>query len=71
MERRQHKSLDSLKLFFEAKQITLEKVLFSVLDGTSAIGGKERGLQRRMQHSPFSIYVNCCNQKQKVPRYAG
>ena len=71
MERRQHKPLDTWKLFFKAKQITLEKVLFSPFDDVSAIGGNKWGLQRRIQHSPFEIYVNCCNEKLKVLRYAG
>ena len=33
----------TLKLFFKAKQITLKNVLFSVLDGTNAMSGKEGG----------------------------
>ena len=38
--------MDTLKLFyFEVKQITLEKVLFSVLDGTNAMSGSERELR--------------------------
>ena len=45
----QHKSW-TLKLFFDAKQIILERVLFSVLDGTNAMSGKEGGLQRRIRH---------------------
>ena len=54
--------MNTLKLFSEAKQIILERVPFSVLDGTNAMCGKERGLQRRIQHySPFIIYMNCCN----------
>ena len=54
--------MNTLKLFSEAKQIILERVPFSVLDGTNAMCGKEQGLQRRIQHySPFIIYVNCCN----------
>ena len=50
--------MDSWKLLFEAKQITLEKVLFIVLDGTNAMSGKQGGLHRKIQHySPFNIYV--------------
>ena len=43
MERRQNKIMVTLKLFFKAKQITLKNVLFSVLDGTNAMSGKEGG----------------------------
>ena len=75
--------MNTLKPFFEAKQIILERVLFSVLDGINAMSGKEGGFQRRIRHySPFNIYVNCRNhrfsplfssyhEKQKVLKYAG
>ena len=56
--------MNTLKLLFEAKQIILERVLFSVLDDTSAMSGKEGGLQRRIRHySPFNIYVNSRNHR--------
>ena len=54
--------MNTLKLFFLANQIILERVLFSALDGTNAMSGKEGGSQRRKQHySPFNIYMNCRN----------
>ena len=54
--------MNIMKLFFEAKQIILERVLFSALDGTNAMSGKEGGLQRTIHHySPFNIYLNCRN----------
>ena len=53
---------NTLKMFFGAKQIILERVLFSVLDGTNTMSGKVGGLQRRIQHySPFNVYANCRN----------
>ena len=56
--------MNTLKLIFEAKQIVLERVLFSVRDGTNAMSGKEGGLQRRIRHySPFKMYVNCRNHR--------
>ena len=55
---------NTLKLFFEAKQIILERLLFSVLDGPNAMSCKEGGLQMRIQHySPVNIYVNCHNHR--------
>ena len=56
--------MNTLKLLFEAKQIILERVLFSVLDDTNAMSGKEGRMQRRIRHySPFNIYVNSCNHR--------
>ena len=53
--------MKTLKLFFEAKQIIIERVMFSVIDGTNAMKGKKGGLQKRIHYSPFNIYANCCN----------
>ena len=54
--------MDTLKLFFETKQITPEKVLFKIHDGTNVMSDKEGGLQRRTGHySPFNIYMICHN----------
>ena len=56
--------MDTIKLFFMAKQITLKKVTFSVLDGTNSMSGKKTGLQRRIRHySPHNIYINCRNHR--------
>ena len=56
--------MNTLKLFCEAKQIILEGVLFSVLDGTNAMSGKEGRLQRRIRYySSFNIYINCRNHR--------
>ena len=40
------------------------RVLFSVLDGTNAMSGKEGGLKRSIRHySLFNINVNCRNHR--------
>ena len=38
--------MNTLKLFFETTQTIHERVLFSLLDGTNAMSGKEGGLRR-------------------------
>ena len=37
---------DVIKNFFLAKSIKLDKIIFSVLDGTNSMSGKNTGLQR-------------------------
>ena len=50
--------------FFLAKNIKLDQILFSVLDGNNAMSGKKNGLQRRRRNfSPFNIYINCRNHR--------
>ena len=56
--------MDIVNQFFLAKNIKLDKILFSVLDGTNAMSGKKNGLQRRIRNfSPFNIHVNCRNHR--------
>ena len=52
---------ENFEAFFDAKQIIIERVMFSVTDGTNAMKGKKGGLQMRIHYSPFNIYANCCN----------
>ena len=56
--------MDIVNQFFLAKNIKLDKILFSVLDGTNAMSGKKNGLQRRIRNfSPFNIYIKCRNHR--------
>ena len=56
--------MDVIKKFFAAKSIKLENLMFSVLEGTNAMSGKDTGLQRRIRfYSPFNIYINCRNHR--------
>ena len=43
--------MDVMKNFFLAKSIKLDKIMFSVLDGTNSMSGKNTGLQRRISPS--------------------
>ena len=53
--------MNTLKLFFEAKQIILERVLFSVPGGTNTMSGKQGGLQRRILHySLTTLFTFTC-----------
>ena len=46
--------MDIIKNFFLAKSIKLDKIMFSALDGTNSMGGKNTGLQRRIRfYFPF------------------
>ena len=48
--------MDIIKNFFLAKSIKLDKIMFSVLDGTNSVSGKNTGLQRRIRfYSPFNM----------------
>ena len=54
--------MDLMKKFFIAKGVNVEKIIFTVWDGTKTMSGKKLGLQRRIQNeSPHNIYLNCCN----------
>ena len=56
--------MDVIKQFFEVKNIKVENIFFSVLDGTNAMSGKKSGLQRRIRHySTFNIFINCRNHR--------
>ena len=51
--------MDVVNQFFLAKNIKLDKILFSILDGNNAMSGKKNGLQRRIRiFSPFNRYIN-------------
>ena len=44
------------------KKIDKTKICFSSLDGTNAMSGERKGLQRCIRHvSPFAVYMNCRN----------
>ena len=56
--------MDVIKNFFLAKSIKLDKIMFSVLDGTNSMSGNNSGLQRRIRfYSPFNMYINCRNHR--------
>ena len=56
--------MDIVNQFFLAKNITLDKMLFSVLDGTNTMSGKKNGLERRIRNfSLFNIYINYRNHR--------
>ena len=56
--------MDTVNQCFFAKNIKLDKIHFSVLDGANAMSGKYNGLQRRIRNfSPFNIYINCRNHR--------
>ena len=47
-------------MMFHEKNIDKTRIRFSGLDGTNAMSGDKKGLQRRIRHvSPFAIYMNC------------
>ena len=49
--------MDAVNQFFLAKNIKLDKIFFSVLDGTNAMSGKKNGLQRIRNFLPFKMYI--------------
>ena len=54
--------MNELERMFVEKKIDKTKIRFSGLDGTNAMSGERKGLQRRIRHvSPFAVYMNCCN----------
>ena len=62
------KTADALFLmienFLQQKHLDIEKMMFSGLDGTNAMSGERKGLQRRLRHaSPFNVYLNCRNHR--------
>ena len=49
---------------FLEKGIDKTKIRFSCLNGTNAMSGERKGLQRHIRHkSPFAIYMNCRNHR--------
>ena len=49
---------------FLEKGIDKTKIRFSCLNGTNAMSGERKGLQRHISHkSPFAIYMNCRNHR--------
>ena len=51
-----------IESMFLEKGIDKTKIHFSGLDGTNAMSGERKGLQRRIRHvSPSAIYTNCRN----------
>ena len=51
-------------MFVEKKIIDKTKIRFSGLDGTNAMSGERKGLQRCTRHvSPFAVYMNCRNHR--------
>ena len=56
-----------LKSMFLEKGIDKTKIRFSGLDGTNAMSGERKGLQRRIRHvSSFAIYMNCRNHRSRT-----
>ena len=54
--------MNELERMFVEKKIDKTKIRFSGLDGTNAMSGERKGLQRRIRHvSPFAVYMNCRN----------
>ena len=53
-----------IETFLEKVGLDIKNVRFAGLDGTNAMSGERRGLQRRLRHlSPFCIYLNCTNHR--------
>ena len=53
--------MNELESMFVEKKIDKTKIRFSGLDGTNAMSGERKGLQRRIRHvPPFAVYMNCC-----------
>ena len=56
--------MGELEQIFIDKKIDKTLIRFSGLDGTNAMSGEQKGLQRRIRHvSPFAIYMNCRNHR--------
>ena len=56
--------MNKLESMFVEKLIDKSKICFSSLDGTNAISGERKGLQRRIRHvSPYAVYMNCRNHR--------
>ena len=54
--------MGELEQIFIDKNVDKTLIRFSGLDGTNAMSGEQKGLQRRIRHlSPFAIYMNCRN----------
>lgn len=49
---------------FESKGLDSSLIRFCGMDGTNAMSGERKGLQRRIRHtSPHSLYINCNNHR--------
>ena len=46
-----------MKKFFIAKGVDVEKIIFTVLDGTNTMSGRKHGLQRQIQKSHHIISI--------------
>ena len=56
--------MSELEEMFMDKKIDKTMIRFSGLDGTNAMSGAQKGLQRRLQHvSPYALYLNCRNHR--------
>ena len=56
--------MNELEQMFTDKNIDKTRIRFSGLDGTNAMSGKQKGLQRRIRHvSPYVLYMNCRNHR--------
>ena len=56
--------MGELEEIFIDKNIDKTLIRFSGLDGTNAMSGEQKGLQRHIRHvSPFAIYMNCRNHR--------
>ena len=53
-----------IQKFLEKKKLDISNIKFTGLDGTNAMSGERKGLQRRIRHlAPYSIYLNCSNHR--------
>ena len=56
--------MNELEQMFTDKNIDKTRIRFSGLDGTNAMSGEQKGLQRRIRHvSPYALYMNCRNHR--------
>ena len=56
--------MKELEEMFVEKNINKSLIRFSGLDGTNAMSGEKKGLQRRIRHvSPYALYLNCRNHR--------
>ena len=57
--------MTELESMFLEKSINKTKIRFSGSDGTNAMSGERKGLQRGIRHilPPFANYMNCCDHR--------
>ena len=56
--------MEELEQIFTDKNIDKIRFRFSGLDGTNAMSGEQKGLQRRICHvSSYALYLNCRNHR--------